>query len=98
MYYQLTIDRIRKAVELRRPGTVPAFKELKDHEQPSLAYLLWMCGEVEKMNINSWDEALKAGRWMGWVFAHIEFLGIWTNKDTREAVREDHRLHLDKPH
>jgi hypothetical protein len=57
-----------------------------------------MCNEVEKMDISSVDEAVKAGRWMGWIFAHIEMAGLWNNKRTRDLVRNDRKLGFDKPH
>jgi hypothetical protein len=62
-----------------------------------LSYLLWMCNEVEKVDTVSDDQAEKAARWIGWMIAHAELNGLWNNERSRELVRSDRRLGLDKP-
>lgn len=98
MYYQKTVAQIRTAIEHTQPGTQPEYSELVPGEIAPYSYLLWMCDEVQKMDTTSVDEAVKAGRWMGWVFAHLELRGVWENKSTRDLVREDRRNGYDKPH
>lgn len=98
MYYAGTLAALRAAVQNKFPGTEAEYRELVPLKVAPASYLLWMCDEVEKMDTSSVDEAVKAARWMGWVFAHAELLGIWTNTQTRDLVREDRREGLDKPH
>ncbi len=94
MYYEKTIQEIR----LKTSGVKAEFCEIKKGEVAPISYLLWMCDEVQKMDTASFDAALKAARWMGWVFAHLELHGIWDNNTTRDLVREDRKLGFDKPH
>jgi hypothetical protein len=98
VYYSGTISALKLTI-CEKLGILEArFEKFEEGKVASPAYLLWMCDEVLKMDSTSIDEAVKAGRWMGWVFAHVEILGIWTNTETRNHVREDRRLGLDKPH
>lgn len=98
MYYQGTIAALRVAIEEKSPGTRAEYSDLVPGDLAPLSYLLWMCDEVQKMSVTSTDESVKAGRWMGWVFAHAELFGIWDNTRTRDLVREDRRNGYDKPH
>jgi len=98
MYYAGTIEALRTAIERKFPGTKPGFQELGPDDVVLPGYLLWMCEEVATMDTSSLDEALKAARWMGWVFAHAESMHIWTNARTRDFVRADRRACLDRPH
>jgi len=93
MYYSVTIEKIREAL----PGQAQ-FTELQCGYPPDRSYLLWMCDEIQKMETNSLDSAIKAGRWMGWVLAHIELCGVWDNNTTRDYVREDRLRGFDRPH
>ena len=98
MYYANTIRAIKEIIEKVNPGTIAITSKLGDGDKVPISHLLWMCNEVEKMDISSVDEAVKAGRWMGWIFAHIEMAGLWNNKRTRDLVRNDRKLGFDKPH
>lgn len=98
MYYQGTIAALRAAIEEAQPGTLATYSDLVLGQVAPFSYLLWMCDEVEKMDTTSVDESAKAGRWMGWVFAHAELGGIWDNARTRDLVREDRKNGFDKPH
>ena len=98
MFYQGTITALRAAIERKAPGTKAEFHLLPSLKVAPLPYLLWMCDEVEKMDTSSVEEAVKAARWMGWIFAHIELHGIWDNMVTRDHVRTDRRAGLDRPH
>jgi hypothetical protein len=98
MYYQGTITALRASIKEARPGVCAEYSELVPNEIAPLPYLLWMCDEVEKMDTCSIDDSVKAGRWMGWVFAHAELAGIWDNAKTRDVVRDDRRNGYDKPH
>lgn len=98
MYYQGTILALRAAISGAFPMARAQFIELLPEQRVPISYLLWMLDEVEKMDTKSIDDALKAARWMGWVFAWIEIWGIWHNKITRDVVRLDRSMGLDKPH
>jgi hypothetical protein len=98
MYYLGTIRALRVAVEEVEPGVTAKYTDVVPGEVAPLSYLLWMCDEVQKMDVTSIDDAVKAGRWVGWVFAHAELAGLWTNTQTRDHVREDRKNGFDKPH
>lgn len=98
MFYKHTITRIKEAIRRKAPWAKPAFEELQISTPPSFSYLLWMCQELEKMETGSIENAVKAGRWIGWILAHIELEGFWSNAESRDYTREDHLLGLDQPH
>ncbi len=98
MFYRGTITALRAAIEEHYPGTQAACSEIIEGQLAPLPYLLWMCDEVGRMDTTSIDEALKAARWMGWVFAYIELHSVWNNTMTRNHVRADHEAGFDKPH
>ena len=99
MYYQGTIRAIREAIREKHPSMEALFVDLSRLDEPHVpfAYLLWMCDEIEKMDITSIDQAIKAGRWIGWISAHVESKGLWKNDKTRDLVREDKENGFDKP-
>jgi len=47
-------------------------------------YLLWMIKEMQSFTDNE-----KAARWIGWIIAHAEMLGIMDNTESRRLVRMD---------
>jgi hypothetical protein len=98
MYYAGTISALRETIASKHPEVRATFSEIESGSDVPLSYLLWMCDQVLKMDTSSVDEAVKAGRWIGWVFAHVESAGIWDNRTTRNLVRADRQLGLDKPH
>lgn len=99
MYYQNTISTLLEAIEEKYPGLEKRFfSEIDCTRKLPMDYILWMLEEVQKMETASLDGAVKAARWMGWIFREIELDGIWTNTETRNHVRYDHLLGLDKPH
>ena len=98
MYYPISISAVRKAVQRFAPSVVSEECELRSGGEAPLKHLLWMCDKVERMDTTSIDDAVKAGRWMGWIFAHIELRCIWNNQETRSLVRQDKKNGHDKPH
>lgn len=98
MYYQTSIREIRLTIEKISPSTQPCEATLVKGILPPLSHFLWMCNEVEKMDTTSIDLAVKAGRWMGWVFAYLEMHGILSNAEVRDMVRLDRENKKDKPH
>lgn len=98
MFYKNTLTALREKINKIEPGCVAIYADVQPNTIAPLSYLLWMCNEVAKMDTNSIDECAKAGRWVGWIFAHAELSGVWDNNHTRDLVREDRRLGYDKPH
>jgi hypothetical protein len=98
LYYKKTIATVRATIARMEPETRAEYSELKDKEVAPSSYILWMCDEIERMDTSSVDEAIKAGRWIGWVTAHIELAGVWNNRTTRDLIRSDRRDGYDKPH
>ncbi len=79
-----------------------AFPEAKpdenviDTDMPS--YLLWMIGKMRTFDITSLKDALKAGRWLGWIWGVIEYeLKLWNNARSREITRVDVHNGYDEP-
>ena len=35
------------------------------------------------------SKSAKAGRWMGWIYAYLEVIGLTTNEDSRNMARTD---------
>ncbi|MDP3052511.1 MAG: hypothetical protein Q8N22_00980 [bacterium] len=80
-YYPNVIGFISKRLREKFPKVKPR-KNLKN----TPAYLLWMMQEMQKF-----DDSVKAGRWIGWIMAHAEMLGIMTNEKSRKLARMDCR-------
>jgi hypothetical protein len=51
-------------------------------------HLLWMLDHLQKLE-NSDQGISKQGRWMGWVYAHCEWLGLFTQRQIRNMARRD---------
>lgn len=86
--YQHTIEQLRSEITCRWGGTIyPINRDgdyFKTHPLFVADHLLWMCLEVETMtNVG------KAGRWIGWMLAWAENLGLWTNERSRQLIRID---------
>jgi len=78
-YYPNTINFITKRLRKKFPKTKPG-ESLKNIP----ANLFWM---MKKMQ--TFDDSAKAGRWIGWIMAHAEMLGIMTNKQSRKLAKKD---------
>lgn len=83
MYYAHTIAEVRKA--------------LKPSDAVFSSHLRWMCDQIEKMDQDSVSEAVKAGRWIGWVLAHVEMMQLWHNNQSRNLIRIDRQAGRDVP-
>ena len=60
--------------------------DAREAKQRMFGHILWMLDQVEAMPAG---KSAKAGRWMGWVFAHLEMLGVITNDDARRLAKAD---------
>lgn len=78
-YYSNTIKFITEELKKRFPNEKP--KEDLDNIP---ANLLWMMKKLQSFN-----DPLKAGRWIGWIVAHAEMLGIMNNEQSRKLIKKD---------
>ncbi|MDD5547506.1 MAG: hypothetical protein PHN74_01205 [Candidatus Pacebacteria bacterium] len=78
-YYPNVIGFISVRLKKKFPKAKP-----NESQENMPAYLLWMMKEMQKF-----DDSVKAGRWIGWIMAHAEVLGIMTNKQSRRLARMD---------
>ena len=99
MYYAGTVSAIRETIRKASPECVaeelPVIK--KCHLVP-LSHLLWMCEGIEKMDISSWEDAIKATSWLAYINREMEIQGFWDNSLSRDFVREDKKYGWHKPH
>lgn len=49
------------------------------------------------MDRESVKDAVKAGRWIGWVLAYVELMQLWHNNRSRELIRIDQEAGHDVP-
>lgn len=65
--------------------------------------LLFMVYRIRSMDTQSLEAALKAGRWVGWMFRDIQELyrrlgkGDWDNTRARDIARADRDMQADRP-
>lgn len=78
-YYPNTIKFITEKLKKKFPK-VRAKEDLENIP----ANLFWM---MEKMQ--RFDDSEKAARWIGWILAHAEILGIMDNKMSRKLIKKD---------
>ena len=81
--YAKTIKTVREVLNKKYPGIEP-----KEDIDNLPAYILWMLEEIEKMGY------IRAGRWIGYVLRGGEELGLFTNRQSRDFVREDEKVKL----
>ncbi len=99
LYYKNTIMALRETVTNKYGSWVKPHQSILTYpDKAPLPYILWMCDEVEKMDINNLDDAIKASRWIGWILAHAEMHAVWSNEISRNYVRADRNAGFDKPH
>jgi len=79
-YYPNTIEVITNIIKKNFPKAEPrqGITDLSSH-------LLWMLEEIKKMN----NASGKAGRWIGYVLAHLETMKLLTNQESRQLIRKD---------
>jgi len=52
-------------------------------------HLLWMAEEMGKWDTTSIKRAVKAGRWIGWMYRAMEELGLFLLDTSREFSKKD---------
>lgn len=83
-YYPVTITAVRR--------------EMTCHARtPAIDHIQWMCDQIESFDPYSLSAALKAARWIGWIYASVEQLGVWDNTVSREMARADSLFGFDRP-
>lgn len=78
-YYQNSINFIKKRVREKFPDANP-----KQGQEDIISHLFWM---IEEMR--SFEDSAKAGRWIGWIFARAENIGLLTNEESRTLAKKD---------
>ncbi len=78
-YYPSVIKFIRKGIKNKFPEIKP-----KRDQRNIPRHLWWMMDEMQKF-----DSPAKRGRWIGWIMAHAEILGIMTNEQSRQLAKKD---------
>ena len=78
-YYPNVISYIKRGLNKKFPKIKP-----KRNQKNISSHLLWMTNEIQKF-----DDPSKRGRWIGWVMAHAEILGILTNEKSRQLAKKD---------
>jgi hypothetical protein len=74
---------IIKYIKQRLQNKFPKVKSKEDLNNIP-ANLLWMMDTMQ-----SFDDMTKRGRWIGYIMAHAEMLGILTNKQSRKLSKKD---------
>lgn len=87
IFYAKTIAAVRLAIPRHIVPEMPSVPEYARHEPHALA----MCNVIEQMNTFSATNALKAARWIGYVYCIMESRGYWTNGRSRDLARQDVR-------
>ncbi len=78
-YYPNVIKFIIERLRRKFPNA-----KLKEGLEDMPSHLFWMTKEMQ-----SFDDSAKVGRWIGWIVAHAEMLGIMTNKQSRKLAKKD---------
>ncbi len=82
-YYTETLAEL-----VARLGSVQRVQNL--HGKPTLEHMAWMAQEIASLDTSSLEDAIKAGRWIGWMLLAAEQVhGFWDNTRSRELIRRD---------
>lgn len=65
--------------------------------RPTREHLAWMVQEMCALNRTSISDAVKAGRWIGWMLLAAEMHGFWSNQRSRDFIRADRAAGFDLP-
>lgn len=97
-FYKNSCKEIGAIIKEMYPHTVPLrYGDFVDKVSlPS--HLLWMIGEMEQWDTSSIKRAVKAGRWIGWIFRSMEELGVWCKADSRKFAKKDVDAGYHLPH
>lgn len=80
-YYPNLIGFIKPRLKKKFPEAKPERNQGNIH-----GHLLWMMDEMQAFDPSS---VAKRGRWIGWIIAHVEMLGIIESVQSRKLAEED---------
>lgn len=84
-FYPITFAHVRKRIEDVFP---PEYLVPQERSTIGTQHVMWMITQVEQME-RTIENATKAARWLGWILAKAEEVGLWNNDTSRELVRRD---------
>ncbi len=94
-YYPHALETLEREILKAYPDAKPDENAI-DTDMPS--YLLWMIGKLRTFDVASMKDALKAARWLGWIWRVVESeLKLWDNARSRELTRIDVQAGHDMP-
>ncbi len=76
-YYPNSINFIKEKIKEKFPQAERGEENLASH-------VLWMAEEMQ-----TFSDSAKSGRWMGWIFARAEIIGLLTNEESRMLTKKD---------
>jgi hypothetical protein len=89
MFYEKSIMAIENLIKEKRSDIIAKECTLVSKRPTPLEHLLYMCDQIKTFDTTRYDHAAKAGRWIGWIFAHVELHGLMENETTRILAKED---------
>lgn len=96
-YYKIAVEKAREIIRQNFPEMVPdKSQKPKKGEVSKPGYLLWMLKEVSRFD-GSMKRAIKAARWLGWIFRDLEIQGLIDNEETQELFKQDTVQGNDRP-
>jgi hypothetical protein len=90
MYYANTLAEFTKKLGVTERIENPAGVPTKEH-------IAWMVEQIASFDTRSIEDAIKAGRWIGWMLCAAEMHGFWSNRRSRELIRMDREAGLHRP-
>jgi hypothetical protein len=78
-YYPNLIQHIKPRLKKKFPAAKP-----ERNRKNIPGHLLWMMAEMQ-----TFTDSAKAGRWIGWIIAQAEILGVITEKQSRRLAKKD---------
>jgi hypothetical protein len=88
-FYPTSRHAIRSLISNLYPNVVAEEQDSPITSEKLLPHLLYMCDEMETWDTSSVKRAVKAGRWIGWMFRSMEELNLWDNNTSRQYARFD---------
>lgn len=92
----------RKAIKLdlqkKFPDIKPERVDGKILQKDLPCHLLWMVEEMENWDASTIKQAVKAGRWIGWMYRAMEELNLWDNNTSRLLSWQDVNDGYSLPH
>jgi hypothetical protein len=98
-YYAFSRKAIEEAIQLRIPNAIPEKQNLELYPWKTFDHVLWMSQEMDGWDTSSTERALKAARWIGWMFrATEEICPTWTQDSSKQYAKSDVDAGYHLPH